>query len=304
MAEFTSSFFTPGTYDAGTGIFTATADSTAGVNDTTDNETPGGGQPGDTTFEVGDNLTVTGPQGGGGQYVGHIDDGFLVQQGGNFFLYSNSAHTSGEESAIDTGDLAVCFAAGTLIATPDGERAVETLVIGDLVMTADGRTVPVRWLGKQTLSTVFGFPEGRRPVCISAGALGQGLPVRDLCLTATHALLIDGVLVHAGALVNGTTIRRIPKSELGERFVVYHIETEGHEIVLAQGTPAETFIDNVTREHFDNYAEYETLYGPAPAAMEELQQPRAMSPRQLPAAIKVRIATAAATLAPARDEVA
>ncbi|MDQ6436600.1 Hint domain-containing protein [Mesorhizobium sp. LHD-90] len=303
MADFNSSFFTLGTYDAGTGIFTATADSVAGVNDTTDNEPVGGGQPGDTTFEVGDNLTITGANGGGGQYIGHTGDGFVAQQGGNFFFYSNSAVTQNDELPIDTGDFAVCFAAGTLIATPDGERAVETLKIGDLVMTAEGRTVPVKWLGRQTLSTMFGFPEGRRPVCVSAGALGERLPVRDLRVTATHALLIDGVLVHAGALVNGTTVRRIPKNELGERFVVYHIETENHDIVLAQGAPAETFIDNVTRERFDNYAEYQALYGLAPVAMEELQQPRAMSYRQVPVAIRSRIATAAAALAPAREEV-
>ena len=89
---------------------------------------------------------------------------------------------------------------------------------------------------------------------IAAGALGKDLPVRDLRVTADHALLIDGVLVQAGALVNGTSIRRIEPAELGERFIVYHIETENHEIVLAEGAPAETFIDNVSRQRFDNYA--------------------------------------------------
>ena len=93
-------------------------------------------------------------------------------------------------------------------------------------------------------------------------------------------------------------------AELGERFTVYHIETENHEIVLAEGVPAETFIDNVTRERFDNYAEFEALYGAAPAPMEELPLPRAKSARQVPRAIRERIAAAAALLAPARDEVA
>ena len=300
MATFISSFYTPGTYDAGTGTFTATAESTAQTYTTFDNEPVGGGQPGDTTFEVGDNLNVAEPTPvpgwppGGAQYVGHFQDGFLAEQGGIHYFFSNTAFDQDDQLPIDTGDFAVCFAAGTLIATADGERAVETLSMGDLVMTADGRSVPVKWIGRQTLSTVFGMPDGRRPVCVSAGSLGDNLPVRGLRLTATHALMIDGVLVHAGALVNGTSIRRIPSSELGERFLVYHIETENHEIVLAEGTAAETFIDNVTRERFDNYAEYLALYGPAPAAMEELSLPRAMSSRQVPAAVRARIAAVAA----------
>jgi hypothetical protein len=164
LAIFDSIFFTPGTYDAGTGIFTASAASSNAPAETTDNEPVGGGQPGDTTFEVGDNLSVNeivaNPEwSGGGQYVGHIDDGFLAEQGGRFFLFSNTAHTSGQTSQIDTGDFAVCFVAGTLIATPDGERAVEALAIGDLVMTANGRAVPVKWLGRQTLSATA------RPSC-------------------------------------------------------------------------------------------------------------------------------------------
>ena len=57
----------------------------------------------------------------------------------------------------------LCFLSGTTIACPDGERAVETLDIGDLVLTFDGCAVPVKWIGRQTLSPVFGMPEGRGP---------------------------------------------------------------------------------------------------------------------------------------------
>ncbi|MDQ6432794.1 Hint domain-containing protein [Mesorhizobium sp. LHD-90] len=203
------------------------------------------------------------------------------------------------ESPLNGVSFTVCYLPGTMIGTPSGEASVESLAIGDLVRTVDGRSVPVKWIGRQTLSMRFGMPDGRRPVRIAAGALGEGLPTRDLRLTSTHALLIDGVLVHAGALVNGMTIRRIPDDELGERFVVYHIETENHEIVLAQGTPAESFIDNVSRRWFDNHAEYEALYGAAPIAMEELRQPRAMSSRQVPPSIKARIAVVAGSLLPA-----
>ena len=101
-------------------------------------------------------------------------------------------------------------------------------------------------------------------------------------------MLVDGVLCEAGALVNGTTITRVSLSELGERYTVYHIETEAHAIVLANGAPAETFVDNVSRRAFDNYAEFEALHG-EPTEMKELPYPRASNSRHLPARIKRRL---------------
>ncbi|MGI3186293.1 Hint domain-containing protein [Nioella aestuarii] len=118
--------------------------------------------------------------------------------------------------------------------------------------------------------------------------MGIGLPQTDLTVTADHGMLVDGVICHAGALVNGTTITRVPLAEMGETYTVYHIETEDHEIILANGAPAETFIDNVSRRVFDNYAEFEALYGDVPE-MEELPYPRAMSARQVPGHVRKRL---------------
>lgn len=67
---------------------------------------------------------------------------------------------------------------------------------------------------------------------------------------------------------------------------------------MAEGVAAETFVDNVTRSRFDNYADYVALYGEAPVATDELEVPRVKSPRQLPAAIKTRLAARAALLLP------
>ena len=197
--------------------------------------------------------------------------------------------SSVQSSPADT--VFMCFAAGTLIATPSGEVAVETLKIGDSVLTARGRTVPVKWLGRQTVVAIFSPAERLMPVRIEAGALGYGLPHSDLTVTADHAMLVDGVLCHAGALVNGTTITRVPLSEMGETYTVYHVETEEHEIILANGAPAETFIDNVSRRAFDNFAEFAALYGDVPE-MVELPLPRAMSARQLPGHIRRKLAVA------------
>jgi len=186
-----------------------------------------------------------------------------------------------------SGTLA-CFARGTDIATPKGQRAVQDLKIGDLVMTADGETRAVKWLGRQTLDTKFGMPERVRPVRISAGTLGDGLPVRDLVVTADHAMLLDGLLINAGALVNGESIRFDTPDRHGTRFTVYHVETEDHAIILAEGAAAETFLDSVTRQAFDNYAEYVELYGEGDL-IEELPMPRISSARLLPKALKDRL---------------
>ena len=86
-----------------------------------------------------------------------------------------------------------------------------------------------------------------------------------------------------------------------ERFVVYHIETKDHEVVLAEGAPAETFIDNVTRRVFDNYSEFAALYGSTPEPLAELSQPRAMSVRQVPPTVRDRIAAASLALQSARE---
>ena len=79
----------------------------------------------------------------------------------------------------------VCFMAGTLIRTPHGEVPVEALKRGDLVVTADGRTVPVIWLGKQTISTRFADPVRVLPIRVRAGALDENVPSRDLLLPPT-----------------------------------------------------------------------------------------------------------------------
>jgi hypothetical protein len=206
----------------------------------------------------------------------------------SFLAFPNSF----DDLVIDTGPFIVCFLAGTMIATPEGETPVEALAIGDLVLTADGRAAPVRWVGIQTVVTIFADPLRSFPIRITAGALGEGLPARDLLVSPDHALMLDGVLVQAGALVNGTTIVR--ESAMPERFTYFHIELEDHSLILAEGVPAETFVDNVTRRRFDNFADYEALYGDDGATIAELPAPRIKSARQLPRALRARIAERAA----------
>jgi len=186
---------------------------------------------------------------------------------------------------LATADV-ICFYPGVNIATPTGEKPVEALAEGDLVLTADGRAAPIRWIGRQTVSTRFADPLRVLPIRIRAGALGENLPSRDLLVSPDHALLVEGVLIHAGALINGVSIVR--ETDVPEVFVYRHVELDDHALVLAEGVAAETFIDNVDRLNFDNWAEHERLY-PEGKSIEEMPHPRAKSPRQVPARLRAAL---------------
>ena len=190
----------------------------------------------------------------------------------------------------DNADVVNCFLTGTRIAMPDGERVVEELQIGDLIQTLAGDVIAVKWVGRQTFrNTIINLPlcSDRAPVCVSKGALGNGLPKGDLYVTADHGLMIEDLLVNAGAFVNGTTIRRMGIADMPAEFTVFHIETSGHEVILANGAPTESFIDYIGRKSFDNYADYVALYGDEPV-IAELPMPRISSRRQLPADLRAR----------------
>ncbi|GAW37209.1 hypothetical protein RA2_04285 [Roseovarius sp. A-2] len=176
-----------------------------------------------------------------------------------------------------------CFLSGTAIATETGARAVETLKPGDLLRTADGRLEAVVWLGEMEIDTRLMHPAKVNPICITAGALGNGLPERDLHLSADHAVEIDGVLYNAGALVNGATIYRVAKMPM-DGFTYYHIETQGHELLLAEGVAAESFIDYVGRDSFENGDEAEVR------AIPEMDLPRVSSARLVPDHIRACLA--------------
>lgn len=193
-----------------------------------------------------------------------------------------------ELPSIDTEAVfALCFAEGTGIATPGGETAVEALKIGDTVRTADGRSARVRWIGRQTIVKRFHGVRGAM-VRIAAGVLGNH---SDLCVTGDHGMVIDGFVINASALVNGGDIDWVPLAEMPERYTVYHVETEGHEVILANGAASESFIDYAGRLRFDNHAEYAALYG-ADRTIAEAQMPRISAARHLPPSVRARLGLA------------
>ena len=191
------------------------------------------------------------------------------------------------QPATGSATFAFCFVGGTMIATPDGETAVEALDIGDRVRTANGKTVPVKWVGRQQVLNPMriAMDDKLAPVCITAGALGNH---SDLYVSADHGMIVDGHVINASALVNGDTIRYVPAAEMPDTFTYYHIETEAHDVILANGAASETFIDYKGRAAFDNHDEYLALYG-ADRIIPEMPQPRISSARHVPQAIRDRL---------------
>ncbi len=266
------------------------------------------GAPGDSASSGDSRFNVTNVA-AGGLPTGRYDfvagatlggsEGYIVLHSGEYYFLTNTPYGGslnnggGQLQDIDTGvTMPLCFLAGTLIATSHGEMPIEQLSVGQMVKTADGRFAPVRWVGRQTVSRRFAR-EAKLPVRVRAGAFDDNVPSRDLLLSAQHALLVDGVLVNAGTLVNGTSIVR--EYDVPETFTYYTVELDEHCLILAENTPAESFVDNVDRDHFDNWDEHEALY-PAGKVVAEMELPRAKAYRQVPKRVRERLEARAAAL--------
>lgn len=223
-------------------------------------------------------VAVTGP----GQVIS-IGTTTTVFSGIRFTTSSGSGASLTVDSLTTT---LLCFLEGTRIATPGGDKRVEDLRAGDVVSTADGGTTTVQWLGEQPVETATAHPAKVNPIRIAAGALAENVPSRDLMVSPDHAIWIEGYLVNASALVNGTTITR--ETQMPARFTYYHVETGRHELLLAEGCAAESYVDFVGRDGFANGAER----ADAPA-IPEMAVPRISAARHLPPQIRDRLAARA-----------
>ncbi len=165
-----------------------------------------------------------------------------------------------------------CYCRGTLIRTERGEVPVEALTIGSKVLTKSGEVRPIKWIGRRSYGGRFIM--GRKdvlPICIKAGALDDHVPRRDLWLSPHHALYLDGLLIEAKDLVNGVSIVQADRVEKVEYF---HIELETHDVIIAEGALAESFIDDDSRGMFSNAHEYRQLYGDVATGLAQFCAPR------------------------------
>ncbi|MBD9371774.1 Hint domain-containing protein [Rhizobium sp. ARZ01] len=160
----------------------------------------------------------------------------------------------------DGGRGSRCFLRGTAILTTNGEVRVEELTVGDLVETVNGKSMKVRWIGRQVFKRAGpAWPKNVMPIRISRHALDQQTPHTDLYVSPDHAFFIDGVLIRAKDLVNGATIAPCLPSAC-ETVEYFNLLLDSHEVILAEGAPAETFRPVAgNHEAFANFAELEHL---------------------------------------------
>lgn len=142
-----------------------------------------------------------------------------------------------------------CFLPNTRIATPSGDVPVQNLAVGDMVLTHRGETRPITWVGYGQALATRGRRNAATPVIVRRGALGNNRPVRDLRITKGHGLYLDDVLIPAEFLVNH---RSILWDDRAMEVKVYHIELDAHDVLIANGAPAESYRDDGNRWLFRN----------------------------------------------------
>ena len=173
----------------------------------------------------------------------------VLQGAGGLQLYSPDGQPVSGADLYMENTRVVCFARGTRILTPRGEVPVERLRVGMRVMTLDHGPQPIRWIGRREVSAgLLALFESLRPIVIAQGALGGGLPLRDLRVSKQHRLLLRAslarklggareVLVAANHL---QSLKGICAQTSDEPVEYWHFLLDCHEVIFAEGAPAET----------------------------------------------------------------
>jgi hypothetical protein len=156
--------------------------------------------------------------------------------------------TAADRTEMDVlGFTLACFAAGTRVATAHGATPVEDLRIGQRVLTVGGAPAPVVWLGRRrVVCRCHPRPRDVLPVLVRAGAFAPGQPQRDLRLSPDHAVFYRDALIPVRYLVNGASIAQVACDAVE----YWHVELPRHALLLAEGLPAESFLDTGNRAAF------------------------------------------------------
>lgn len=206
-----------------------------------------------------------------------FQNGYILDLGGlkdSTIEYTVDDEVATQGTGKDDGELqvsdvanALCFAAGTMMRTASGLRAVEDLSPGDLVWTADHGMQPVRWVGKSRVDLTCA-PD-LAPIEIQKGALGADAPSQPVCVSPQHRVLVTGhavelyagleeALVPAHRLVNGGNIRQ--KTEMTEVTYV-HVMFNRHELLDSCGLVSESFYPGATAVSLLEQATRDELFG-------------------------------------------
>jgi len=202
--------------------------------------------------------------GGGGGFSGGGGGGGYGGGGGGAYQGGGGGGSFVNTSAIDASTVAgdhlgyglvtityepACYRRGARIATARGDVAVEDLRVGDLVITASGGRKPVRWLGHRALDCRHhANPRAVWPVRVAAGAFADDRPTRDLWLSPGHSVAVAGALIPIRLLLNGRSIAQVETD--GVEY--WHVELDEHDVLLAEGLPAESYLDTGNRSAFAN----------------------------------------------------
>jgi hypothetical protein len=224
-------------------------------NDSVNGSDVTNGFPGDTvTVELddGSTVTITGTTLylANGSVIFTPTDGSVLEDA--TFVSSTYVTSSG---VLDVSTLGpTCLTQGTLVETESGARPVDELREGDVILAADGRHLVLR----QVLSVSFQQADMARnprlkPVRIVAGALGNGLPHRDLLVSRQHRMLLDAKAVRRMFGCDEVLIPAIKLTELPGIFVdgsteyveYFHLVFDAHEVIVAEGAPTESFYAGV-----------------------------------------------------------
>ena len=143
----------------------------------------------------------------------------------------------------------LCFLPGSRIATPKGEVPVEKLEAGDVIVTLRGEARPVVWVGTGQVVATPGRRNAATPVIVRKGALAENVPNQDLHITKAHGLYFDHRLIPVEFLVNHRSILWDDEAKI---VALYHVELGTHDILIANGAPAETYRDDGNRWLFRN----------------------------------------------------
>jgi hypothetical protein len=261
LAAGTLDLAVPGAAGGSGGITFATSDPTLQIDGTV--------MPSNTItdFIAGDTIDLTGISFAAGDSVSYSGTTLDIVDAGTTLAaltltgkpYTSSDFFLSKDAGTGT-DITTnmpCFAAGARVATERGDVAVEALRVGDRVRTVSGALRPIAWIGQREVDCRHHpRPEHVWPVRVLAHAFGPGLPARDLLLSPDHSLYIDGVLIPVQHLVNGTVIVQEPR----ERIHYFHVELPRHDVLLAEGLPAETYLDTGNRHAFANGAAHMMLH--------------------------------------------
>lgn len=199
-------------------------------------------------------VNLTGSPAAGDLYTTMVLDFSELAGGG---LLGDLKWNSDIDTMKNAGDLVpsgvTCIARGTLITTDRGDVPVENLKPGCKVLTQHNGFQEI----VSTMSRIVGANELRRnirlyPVRITAGALGSGLPKRDLTVSRQHRMAVkssisermfgsDTVLV---AAIRLTELPGIHVDETVEIVEYFHLIFRNHEVIFAEGAPTESFLLN------------------------------------------------------------